>query len=192
MGRLRIQYNAPVVLTFSLLSLAALLLGMATGERSTWLLFCVYCSPLTDPLTYVRLFGHVLGHAGYGHFISNIMLLLVVGPPLEENSGSRRLLACIAITALVSGLVQFILFPGSALLGASGIVFMMIVLSSLAGMREGAIPLTLILVVILYLGGEVVDAVAAQDSVSQLTHLVGGLCGAALGFAMSRSHPFSR
>ena len=123
MGRLRIQYNAPVVLTFSLLSLAALLLGMATGERSTWLLFCVYRSPLTDPLTYVRLFGHVLGHAGYGHFISNIMLLLVVGPPLEEKYGSRRLLACIAITALVSGLVQFILFPGSALLGASGIVF---------------------------------------------------------------------
>ena len=192
MGRLRIQYNAPVVLTFSLLSLAALLPGMATGERSTWLLFCVYRSPLTDPLTYVRLFGHVLGHAGYGHFISNIMLLLVVGPPLEEKYGSRRLLVCIAITALVSGLVQVLLFPGAALLGASGIVFMMIVLSSLAGMREGAIPLTLILVVILYLGGEVVDAVAAQDSVSQLTHIVGGLCGAALGFAMSRSHPFSR
>ena len=167
MGRLRIQYNAPVVLTFSLLSLAALLLGMATGEQSTWLLFCVYRSPLTDPLTYVRLFGHVLGHAGYGHFISNIMLLLVVGPPLEEKYGSRRLLVCIAITALVSGLVQVLLFPGAALLGASGIVFMMIVLSSLAGMREGAI-------------------------VSQLTHIVGGLCGAALGFAMSRSHPFSR
>ena len=179
MGRLRIQYNAPVVLTFSLLSLAALLLGIATGEQSTWLLFCVYRSPL-------------LGHAGYGHFISNIMLLLVVGPPLEEKYGSRRLLVCIAITALVSGLVQVLLFPGAALLGASGIVFMMIVLSSLAGMREGAIPLTLILVVILYLGGEVVDAVAAQDSVSQLTHIVGGLCGAALGFAMSRSQPFSR
>ncbi len=192
MGRLRIQYNAPVVLTFSLLSLAALLLGMATGEQSTWLLFCVYRSPLTDPLTYVRLFGHVLGHAGYGHFISNIMLLLVVGPPLEAKYGSRRLLVCIAITALVSGLVQVFLFPGAALLGASGIVFMMIVLSSLAGMREGAIPLTLILVVVLYLGGEVVDAVAAQDSVSQLTHIVGGLCGAALGFAMSRFQPFSR
>ena len=63
---------------------------------------------------------------------------------------------------------------------------MMIVLSSLAGMREGAIPLTLILVVILYLGGEVIDAVMAQDNVSQLTHIVGGLCGAVLGFAMER------
>ena len=190
MGRLRIQYNAPVVLTFSLFSLGALLLGMATGERSIWLLFCVYRAPLTDPLTYVRMFGHVLGHAGYSHFISNIMLLLVVGPPLEEKYGSRRLLVCILLTALVSGLVQFVFFPGTALLGASGIVFMMIVLS-LAGMREGAIPLTLILVVVLYLGGEVVDAVTAQDSVSQLTHIVGGLCGAVLGFAMGRPRPFS-
>ena len=60
MRRLRIQYNAPVVLTFSLLALGALLLGMATGERSTRLLFCVYRAPLTDPLTYLRLVGHGL------------------------------------------------------------------------------------------------------------------------------------
>ena len=60
MRRLRLQYNAPVVLTFSLLALGALLLGMATGEQSTRLLFCVYRAPLTDPLTYVRMVGHVL------------------------------------------------------------------------------------------------------------------------------------
>ena len=113
-------------------------------------------------------------------------LRLQYNAPLEEKYGSRRLLGCIALTALISGLVQFLLFPGSALLGASGIVFMMIVLSSLAGMREGEVPLTLVLVVLLYLGGEVVDAVTARDTVSQLTHIVGGLCGAGLGFAMSR------
>ena len=186
MSRLRIRYNAPVVLTFALLALAALALGWLTRGWTTLHLFSVYRAPLTDPQTYVRMVGHVLGHADYAHYMGNMMLLLVVGPPLEEKYGSRRLLACILITALVSGLVQFILFPGSALLGASGIVFMMIVLSSLAGMREGAIPLTLILVVVLYLGGEVVDALTVQDSVSHLTHIVGGLCGAALGFAMGR------
>ena len=116
--------------------------------------------------------------------MGNMMLLLVVGPPLEEKYGSKRLLGCIVLTALVSGLVQFFLFPGTALLGASGIVFMLIVLSSLAGMRNGAIPLTLILVVVLYLGGEVVDAVSVNDNVSQLTHIIGGLCGAGFGFAM--------
>lgn len=89
-------------------------------------LFCVYRSPLSDPLTYVRLVGHVLGHSGYAHYLSNMMLLLVVGPPLEEKYGSRRLLLCILVTALISGLVQFLCFPKTALLGASGIVFMLI------------------------------------------------------------------
>jgi len=187
MKKLKVHYNAPVVLTFALVSLGALVLGFLTGGWSTNALFCVYRAPLSDPLTWVRMVGHVLGHSGYAHYMGNMMLLLVIGPPLEEKYGSARLLACIAITAVVSGLVQFLLFPGTALLGASGIVFMMIVLSSLAGMREGAIPLTLILVVILYLGGEIVDAVTLRDSVSQLTHIVGGLCGAALGFAMKRN-----
>ena len=187
MKKLRIQYNSPVVLSFSMLSLLALLLGQLTGGWTTRALFCVYRAPLTDPLTYVRMVGHVLGHSGYAHYMGNMTLLLVVGPPLEEKYGSRRLLGCILFTALASGLVQFIFFPGTALLGASGIVFMMIVLSSLAGMREGTIPLTLILVVLIYLGGEIVDAVTVRDNVSQLTHIVGGLCGAGLGFAMKRS-----
>ena len=183
MKKLHIQYNSPVVLSFALLSLAALLLGRLTGGWTTHTLFCVYRAPLTDPFTYIRM----VGPAGYAHYISNMTLLLVIGPPLEEKYGSGRLLGCILFTALVSGLVQFLFFPGSALLGASGIVFMMIVLSSLAGMREGAIPLTLILVVFIYLGGEIVDAVTVRDNVSQLTHIVGGLCGAGLGFAMKRN-----
>lgn len=186
MKKLRLSYNAPVVLSFALASLAALTLNVITGGRSNNLLFSVYRAPLTDPLSYLRLFLHVLGHSGYAHYLGNMMLILVVGPPLEEKYGSRNLLLAIAVTALVSGLVQCLLFPHTALLGASGIVFMMIVMSSLAGMKEGKLPLTLILVLLLYLGGEILDGLTKQDSVSQLTHVIGGLCGAALGLAFRR------
>ena len=181
--RLTLQYNSPVVLTFSLLCLGVLLLDWYAGDRYTTLLFSVYRSSLRDLLTYPRMVLHVLGHADYAHFISNITLLLVIGPPLEERYGSRRLFWCIAITALVSGLIQFIFFPGTALLGASGIVFMLILLASLSGMT-GGIPLTFLLVAVLYLGDEVYTAVTQTDSVSQLTHIVGGVCGAVLGLAM--------
>ena len=183
---LTLQYNSPVVLTFALASLAALGLGALTGGVSTRLLFCVYRAPLTDPLTYLRMVLHVLGHADYAHYMGNMTLLLVVGPPLEEKYGSGPLLACILFTALLSGLVQFALFPGYALLGASGIVFMMIILSSLSGMREGRLPLTFLLVAVIYLGGEVAAGLTSQDNVSQLTHIVGGLCGVGLGLALNR------
>ena len=183
---LRLQYNSPVVLSFALLSLGVLLLNTLTGGKSNHLLFSVYHSPLGDLLTWPRFFLHVLGHANLTHYISNMMLILVVGPPLEEKYGGRSLLWAIAVTALVSGLVHWLFFPGTALLGASGIVFMIIVMSSLAGMKDGAVPVTLILVLLLYLGGEVVKGVTLSDNVSQLTHVIGGLCGAFLGILLRK------
>ena len=182
----KLQYNSPVILSFFFLSLAALVLGYLTGGATTAALFSVYRAPLTSPLTYVRLVGHVLGHAGWEHFLGNMVLLLVVGPPIEEKYGSRMLLEAIVLTALVSGLLQFVLFPESALLGASGIVFMLIMLSSLAGMKEGKIPLTLILVGVLYLGQEVYSMLFVRDSVANLMHIVGGVCGTVFGFAAGK------
>lgn len=72
-----------------------------------------------------------------------MLLFLVIAPPLEERYGSRTLLSGILMAALVSGILQCVLFPSSALLGASGIVFMLIMLSSLAGSRNGGIPAAL-------------------------------------------------
>ena len=185
-GAIKLQYNSPVVLTFALLSLGALLLGYFTGGASTTRFFSVYRSSLSDALTYPRFVLHVLGHRNYAHYIGNMMMILVVGPNLEEKYGSGGLFWAIFLTALVSGLVQWLFFPGSALLGASGIVFMMIVMSSLSGMRDGYIPITLILVLILYIGGEIVDGMVLSDNVSQLTHIIGGICGAFLGISMRR------
>ena len=71
---IRLQYNAPVTLTFFFLSLASLVLGCLTNNWTTSHLFSVYRSSMTDPLFYVRLFGHVLGHGGWNHFINNMLL----------------------------------------------------------------------------------------------------------------------
>ena len=182
---LKISYNAPVSLTFALLALAALILGNVTDGWTTVHLFSVYRCSLADPLAWLRFFGHMLGHSGYAHYIGNIVLILVLGPNLEERFGSWNVLWAILFTALVSGVIQFAFFPGTALLGASGIVFMMILLSSFGGVRNGVIPTTLILVAVFYLGGELWDAIFVDDNVSQLTHIVGGLCGTFLGFALS-------
>ena len=182
--KIKLQYNAPVVLTFALVSFVVLLLGWITGGWTTAHLFSVYRSSARDLLTYPRFILHVLGHSGYAHYISNTMMILVIGPSVEERYGSRNLLWAMLITALVSGMVHWLLFPGSALLGASGIVFMLIVMSSLAEMKAGCIPGTLILVLILYIGGEIVDGVTLRDNISQITHVIGGLCGAVLGLSM--------
>ena len=182
----KLQYNSPVILSFFLISLVSLILGGVTNGWSTTTLFSVYRAPLNDPMTYVRFFGHALGHADMDHFLGNMLLLLVVGPPLEEKYGSRTLLLGIAMTALISGLLQFMLFPNVALLGASGIVFMLIMLASLSGMANGRIPLTLILVALLYLGQELYSIFFVQDNVANFMHIVGGACGTTFGFSVGK------
>ena len=180
-----IRYNAPVTLTFALAAFLVLVLDRITGGWSTARLFCVYRSSLLDPLTYVRAFLHVLGHSSWEHYSANILLILVLGPQLEEKYGSRTLLECIAVTAFITGLFQWLLFPGTAVLGASGIVFMMILMASMSGVTRDGIPLTLILVAVFYIGGEII-ALTASDNISQLSHILGGMCGAFFGFLLRK------
>ena len=133
------------------------------------------------------MFTYVFAHANVTHFFGNFMLILVVGPMVEEKYGSRQVLTMMIITAVVTGLVQVIFFPYVALVGASGLVFMLILLSSFANSREGHIPITLVLVAIFYLGNEVVGGLLQNDNISQLAHIGGGLCGAAFGFIFNRN-----
>lgn len=178
----RIQYNAPVVLTFFFLSLGVLILGTVTDGRTNTLFFSVYASSWTSPFTYVRLFGHVLGHSGITHWTGNMTLFLLLGPILEEKYGSRGLFIMMLIVAVVTGLINMVFFPGIALMGASGIVFMMMILSSVVSVRRGEIPMTLIIVAVIYLGQEVYDGLFTTDNISHLSHIIGGACGCIFGF----------
>lgn len=181
---IKLQYNSPVILSFAIISFGVLMLNGFTAGRTNAMFFSVYRSSLANILTYPRFFLHVLGHSDFSHYIGNIMIMLVVGPPLEEKYGSKNIFAAIAVTALVSGLIQWLFFPRTALLGASGIVFMMIVMLSLSGMKSGCIPISLILVLALFIGREVVAGITIRDNISQVTHIVGGLCGAVIGMQM--------
>ncbi|HZW48707.1 MAG TPA: rhomboid family intramembrane serine protease, partial [Bacillota bacterium] len=106
----KIRYNSPVVLTFVTLSLMALGLNRLTNGESNRLVFSVYNSSWLDPLTYLRLFCHPLGHMNWAHLSSNMMLLLLTGPMLEEKYGSLRLFFIMLITAVITGLVQMFFF----------------------------------------------------------------------------------
>ena len=184
--KLKISFNSPIILGFVILSFIVYVVDNLTGGFSTRLLFSVYRSSFIDPFTYFRFFGHVLGHANLDHFLGNIMLILVIGPMLEEKYGSANILFVILATALVTGLVHFFVFPHVSLLGASGVVFAFILLSSFAGFREGRIPFTFIVVALLYIGQQVYQGVFVQDNISNLTHILGGIVGAVLGYIMNK------
>ncbi len=176
-----IELSSPITLGFALLSLLTLPLAALTGNASTRLLFSVYRSSAADPLFYLRLFLHVLGHADFSHYAGNMALFLVLGPLVEKHYGSGRFVLMLLITALLTALVHLLLSANAAALGASGLVFMLIMLSAISGRSRGKLPLTLVLVALIYLGRELSEGLLNKDNISQLAHIIGGLCGIGFG-----------
>lgn len=182
---LSISFNSPVILSFTIICGITLLLNQITGGASNDKFFSVYHSSFHDPLTYFRMIGHVLGHANLEHFVGNFMMILIVGPLLEEKYGSQDIFVVILVTALVTGLANYFFFPRYQVLGASGVVFALILLSSFTSFKNGTIPLTFILVAILYIGKQVWSTIAITDNISNFSHIVGGCVGGILGFFMN-------
>lgn len=180
---MRLTFNAPVTLVFSIIATVVYFIFTTDGNPPrAFLLHGDF--QFSNWKWYVSLFGYSLGHQTTEHLVGNLSLLLLLGPILEEKYGSKKLLLMITLTALISAIVHIIFFSHNVL-GASGIVFMMIVLVSLTNIKSGEIPITFILIMILYVGKEVYT-IFEDDQVSQFGHIIGGVIGAFFGFIFAK------
>ena len=179
---LKFDYNSQVIITYLILSLGACFLNFITRGKSNKLLFTSYRSSLLNPFTYIRLFTHSIGHKDWSHLVNNFLYILLIGPMIEEKYGSINLLAMLLVTSLVIGIFNS-LFSNYVICGASGNVYMLIVLSSFSNIAEGKIPLTLVLIFLFYITTELRDGLLeGNKKVYHNGHLLGALCGLAFGF----------
>jgi membrane associated rhomboid family serine protease len=182
--------NAPVIISF--VTICALLqlctgwmgdtAGRVLGVHDTWNSFRL--------LQYTSLVTHIFAHSGFNHLRGNVTHLLLVGPSVEHEFGSKNLLIIMAVVAIVSAFVH--IFVGnwrSHQLGASGVVFACILLNSLVSADNGRVPVSFLLIALLYLGDELLLFFNFwnPDGVSHHAHLSGGLVGAAAGFYIHRT-----
>ena len=177
--------NAPVILGMTFISLI-ILIGDALTRGMVNRLLGMYFTSWRDPMMYFRIFTHIFAHADLTHFTGNFMMILVIGPMVEEKYGSKNLVTMIAITSMVTGLLDMVFFRNILFVGASGIVFMLILLASFTDIKNDRLPITVLLISVLYIGNEVVNGLILSDNVSQLSHIAGGFCGAFLGFFFHR------
>ena len=176
-----LQYNSVLILTFFFISLGALILKYITMGSSNKILFSSYRSSLANPLTYKRMFTHIFGHSDWKHFSGNFLYILLIGPMIEEKYGTINLLIMILITAGIIGLINHIIGK-KRILGASGVVFMLIMMSSFVNIEAGKVPITLILMFICYIVNEIIDAIFKKDDVSHSGHIIGAIMGTIFGF----------
>lgn len=182
-----VDIDAPLTLSFCLLCIIVQSLAFFFGDKITmnyfavpsWNRFYIY-----KPISYFTMFTQTIGHSTWSHLYGNIVHILLVGPACEREFGMFSMIKIMSWTAVVSSLTHILLGPSNTLqLGASGIVFMFILLNSLLDARAGRIPLTFLCQVTLWCYKEIFAHLFSSTSgVSHLAHLSGALVGTAAGY----------
>lgn len=178
---MKVTFNSPIVLIYTAICILFFILDTYIYQNFN---YYVSISPFFDwnIQTYLT---YIFAHINYEHLIGNLTFILLIGPLLEWKYGSINLLIVIIITAIVTGVLNKLFFE-TGLLGASGIVFLFITLSSFTNNEKNEIPLTFILVFLLFIGKEVYLSFTTNDGISQFAHIIGGLLGGILGFFLNK------
>lgn len=178
---MKIKFDSPVILSFSIIcAIVYVITGPLEIMQDSFTLLPVW--DFSSFGWYFRLFSHTIGHASTEHLMGNLAFILLIGPIAETKYGSKNLIIMMLTTGLVTALLHLIFFD-HGLLGASGIVFMLILLVSLINFKNKELPLTFILVVIIFIGKEIMSSFE-DDGVSHFAHIIGGLTGAVFGFTL--------
>lgn len=189
----KFDYNAPVILTYFFICLIILMIDKLCKGKFSATFFTTYKNDsLLNPLTYFKLISHSLGHADWDHLYSNFIKILLIGPLIEEKYGSINLLIAMILTSLIIGIVNKILGKGG-ILGASGVAYMLILLSSFVNMENGKISITLTLIILFFVVDEVIKLFRRKkDGVSHLGHITGAICGIILGMLALNGLDFNK
>jgi len=136
---------------------------------------------LLAPWTWVRLLAWPFVHVDTAHLLGNLMLFLLLSPNLEQKQGAFEYLFCLVVTSVVIGVAHLAFGrSGTVLIGASGWVFMMILLSTFTVVEAGTISIPTLIVAALF-GWQEIRAALTPNQISQFAHLIGGACGLAFG-----------
>ena len=189
----RISMEAPIVVTFVFLCVVLHVLNMTLLPGISFFFGIDDTFQWSNPLQYVRFITHIFGHTGMGHLRGNMTNILLVGPSAEAAFGSKGIVQVIILVAFSSGVAHILIGrANSRQLGASGVVFALILLNSLISARSGRIPLSFVMTAMLWMGDELWKLFFAGDATSHHAHLTGGIVGTMGGYWMHQQRERER
>ena len=195
---LKVAYDAPVTLTFVILCVFFFILNTFVIKNGG--LGKILASPTSaagsaafivkEPLSYLRLllyiFGSEMGQAvsassGAAVLFTNLILIMLLGPAMEERYGSVIIGIMIFVSALFSGVLNAC-FCEVSLVGSVPVVSMMIFLNAFMSFSKKKFPLSFAAVMILFV---VLQIFSGAGAVRIIICIAGGLCGSLFAFLTS-------
>lgn len=187
----KLTYDAPVTLSFAILSLIFFVVDFYIVKQKLGTL--LLSSPTTpkgtlpfdikNALSYLRMIFYIFGVSNPIAFISNLIFILLLGPSIEEKYGSVVIGIMMVVASLFSGVLNAC-FRTVSMQGATAIVFMMIFLNAFMSFTKKKVPLSFVVVFALYIIIQIVDN-KVNGVVGLFINIAGGLCGSLFAFLAS-------
>jgi membrane associated rhomboid family serine protease len=186
-----VEIDAPFSLIFSFLCVLVQCFSFVLGTSFAPTYFGVPSLSSFNMLSifsYFRMVSQIFGHSNWQHLSGNITYILLIGPNCEREFGCYTICVIVLLTAISSSLSHIFFGPRNSIqLGASGVVFMFILLNSLIETKSHRVPLTFICQVSIWCTKEVLDHLFDQDGgISHLAHLTGALVGTLSGYYLQQ------
>ncbi len=188
--KINIDIDAPVTVTFSMISILLFVLDSFVVKGKWTALFM--SSPAAGGdflfvpnkvLSYVRLVMYSFSAVSWEVLITNLIFILLLGPSMEERYGSVIIGLMMLVSALFSGVLNAC-FCKNSIVGCTPIVFMMIFLNSFLSFSKKKIPSSFVLVFILFIVREIFVK-NPNGVVGIFIGIAGGLCGSLFAFLAS-------
>ncbi len=185
--KLQLVFNSPVIVISALLSIVVLILHNSVVPNLIEIACSSNTAPLTEhafnpinPLHYIRLFTLIFGHYTMQSLCLNLVIILLLGPRVEERFGSVLVMVMFAITSFVTGILSA-LFLQNPICGLDGIAMLLVILTlfECANLKEISFNY-LILLVLLFVNSIVLSV--QQNYYGILLHYLGSLCAGSFGF----------
>ncbi len=186
---LKFSYDAPVTLSFVIVCVFFFLLNTFVIKNGA--LGKILASPTTQagalpfivkqPLSYLRLLLYIFGSGEEVIYLTNLMIILMMGPAMEERYGSVIIGIMIFVSALFAGVLNAC-FCADSLVGAVPVVCMMIFLNAFMSFSKKTVPITF-LAVIVFFGFFSINS--GMSAIRLIICIAGGLCGSLFAFLTS-------
>ena len=186
---LKFSYDAPVTLTFVIVCAVLFLLNNLVIKNGA--LSNVLASPTSQtgslpfivkqPLSYLRLLLYIFGAENVNSFMTNLLIILVLSPAMEERYGSVIIGIMIFVSALFAGVLNAC-FCDVSLAGPVPVICMMIFLTAFMSFSKKTVPITFLCVIIAF---GILSITSGMGVVRFIICIAGGLCGSLFAFLTS-------
>jgi GlpG protein len=124
---------------------------------------------------------HIFGHSSWSHFLGNVVYIAMLGPSVEETFGSIPLMIMTLLSAVFIGIVS-VIFKNPCY-GLSSIAYMWVILNTFQINNSKKIPLTSIILLVIFVLPEVIAMFVKSDNIGHQNHVLGAIFGLVFGIA---------